>query len=69
MGCIGPYFVAIEIKSDTGKTSPLQAYKLDQISKAGGVAMTISPANFEQSLKILKDLSTKVMEESYGQCC
>lgn len=63
MGCIGPYFVAIEIKSLTGKPSVLQKYKLDKIAEAGSIALTIGPENLTESLQILTDLSTKVMEE------
>lgn len=48
-------FVAIEFKSEKGKVSPLQQYKLDKISKAGGIAIAVFPHEWNTAFKKLKD--------------
>jgi Holliday junction resolvase len=53
--CVDGFFIAIELKSPTGKTSKIQDYTLERIRKAGGacgVARTI-----EEVLCILQQKS------------
>lgn len=57
MGCVCGIFVAIEVKTDDGETSALQAYKLKKIAEAGGVALVIQPNNFEASIQFLENLA------------
>ena len=56
LACINGYFLAIEVKSDRGRVSPLQEYQLKNIRKAGGRAFVISPQNFEELKKVLEFL-------------
>lgn len=59
IGCVGPYFVAIELKTDTGKVDALQEYNLAKIRKAGACSMVMSPGNEESCFEILWDLSER----------
>lgn len=59
IGCVNGLFVAIEIKTDTGKRSAMQAYKMDRIEKdALGIALVIQPSNLEESISYLNSLAT-----------
>lgn len=60
IGCVCGLFVAIEVKTDTGRTSPIQHYKIDLIKKAGGIALIIMPSNMEESLIYLNELQKSV---------
>ena len=53
--CYHGKFVAWELKvgKNKVKTGSLQEYNLNLIKKAGGVAIEVTPQNFEQSLKEL----------------
>lgn len=62
LGCVGPLFVAIEIKTDEGVSSALQIYKRKQIAKCGSIAMVITPKNMAASLTFLTNLSKRVKE-------
>ncbi len=48
VGCVNGRFVALEIKSSTGKPSELQVYKINLINAAGGFATVVSPKNWEE---------------------
>ena len=45
-------FVAIEVKAERGKPSPLQIHQINQINESGGVAVIVKPSQWNQ-LKIL----------------
>jgi Holliday junction resolvase len=60
LGCVSGLFVAIEVKTDSGVTSRIQHYKIDQIKKAQGVALIITPSNLEESLIYLNQLQKSV---------
>jgi len=55
--CINGYFVALELKAEGGKPSPLQNYKLTRIIVAGGIAIVVEPSNWEQVKQALTKLS------------
>lgn len=60
LGCVNGVFVAIELKADKkGKVSQLQRYNLDRIIAARGVALVVSPENWDETYDFLKTL-TKV---------
>ena len=46
--CCNGRFVAVEVKASTGKPSDLQLKKIRDIRKAGGVAFTLYPDQFEE---------------------
>ena len=39
LACYKGRFIAIEVKNETGKTSPLQDVNLEQIRQAGGISL------------------------------
>lgn len=47
LGCVNGRLIGLEIKSDTGKPSDLQLYKIELINKAGGYARVVNPSNWE----------------------
>jgi hypothetical protein len=59
VACINGRFVALELKSKTGKLSPLQMYKLNQITFCNGISLVVSPNNWENVKKTLSDLDNK----------
>lgn len=45
-------FIAIEVKSDVGKLSDLQKYRLQQIRDAGGIAATVYGKDINKMMRI-----------------
>lgn len=60
LGCIGPYFVSIELKTEVGDTDPLQDYTLAKIRKTGAMAIVLHPRNQEQCFETLWALAQQV---------
>jgi hypothetical protein len=56
LACIDGIFVAIELKTNEGKTSPLQRYNLDKIENCGGISMVVTPDSEEKALLYLSNL-------------
>lgn len=54
--CVNGYFVAIEVKAQNGKPSPLQLYNVREIRKAGGFAFVLYPSGYEQFKKFIFNL-------------
>lgn len=54
--CLSGLFVAIELKTDEGETSALQDYNLEQIASSGGIAIIMTPSNFEKCILFLETL-------------
>lgn len=54
--CINGKFLAIEVKSDTGKPSKLQINEIRKINKAGGRADIYYPKDFERLKKEIRDM-------------
>jgi hypothetical protein len=47
IGCIGPYFVALELKSkEEYEADPLQAFKLQCIRECGSIACVVTPESW-----------------------
>lgn len=67
LGCVGPLFVAIEVKTDTGKSSALQVYKRNRITNCGALALVVYPKNLEASIKFLENLSQKCQASTHGK--
>lgn len=53
--CIGGRFVALEVKTETGRLSKLQAVTIDRIRECGGRAYVVRSA--EEVKEILKNLT------------
>ena len=58
--CCNGYFVAIEVKAENGKPSELQLYNIDEIKKAGGIAMILYPNQFDNVKKFIKLLKNVI---------
>lgn len=54
--CCRGRFVALELKADSGRVSPLQAQKLNDVKLKGGVAIVATPQNWESVRKIITNL-------------
>lgn len=54
--CINGTFVAIEVKSDTGKPSALQLANIADIQGAGGVAMVLHPKDWDKFTAFIDSL-------------
>ena len=52
--CVNGYFVAVEIKSETGKITQLQFANIQLINEAGGVALILRPSGFEDFKKLIE---------------
>lgn len=46
--CVNGHFVAVEVKAEKGRLSPLQLYNIDKISKAGGTVYILYPKDFDK---------------------
>ncbi len=54
--CCNGYFLAIEVKAENGKPTELQEWNIDQIRKAGGMAIVLYPHKFYMLKNLIKDL-------------
>jgi hypothetical protein len=57
--CVNGYFVALELKTETGTLEPLQEYKLEKIIEANGSAYAVMPRNWPMVFKDLKRMSER----------
>ena len=46
--CVNGRFIAIEVKSDTGRPSELQLVNIKQIQDAGGIAIVLYPKDWDK---------------------
>jgi hypothetical protein len=54
--CYKGWFIGIEAKAGKGKTTALQEFNLDKISKAGGIPLVINEANMVRVTSLLDTL-------------
>lgn len=67
--CIWGRYVAMEIKKshkNADKPTKLQQYKLDQVSRCGGLALVVSPDNWEE-IKNLLSFMDETKETAWDQ--
>lgn len=64
LGCVNGYFIALEIKSNSGHPSKLQMYHCSEIRKSGGFAYVVYPSGFEKLKKIINDLNNDVFDRT-----
>lgn len=59
LACVNGYFVAIEVKGENGKPTPLQVWNRDKIREAGGISVILYPDQFEDFKKFVELLKSK----------
>lgn len=57
LACVNGVFVAIEVKAQNGKASELQLYNIEQIRKAGGVAIVLYPNQFGEFKQLVDKIN------------
>jgi len=63
LACVNGYFLAIEVKADNGKPTPLQLVKIEDIRKAGGFAYVVYPSGWEK----LKDIIDGLLIDKFNR--
>jgi len=56
--CHRGQFIAWELKVGKNKPDQLQAFTLDRINKAGGMALVVTPENFAEEFRWLETLGS-----------
>ena len=56
LACVNGYFLAVEVKAERGKPSPLQIHHRDKIRTAGGMSIILYPDQFEDFKLLVNDL-------------
>lgn len=56
LACVNGYFLAIEVKAETGKVAELQLAKICDIRKAGGFAYVVYPSGWDKLKAIIDGL-------------
>ncbi len=56
--CCNGYFLGLELKRPDGVVSDLQEYNIEQIKKAGGIAMAVYPKDFDRLKELIKRLNS-----------
>jgi len=54
--CIDGLFVAIELKTNYGRVSKLQAYTIEQINSSGGIGIVLRPKQFKAFKQWIKEV-------------
>ena len=54
LGVVNGRFLAIEVKAERGRTSPLQEYNIKEIQRCGGIAIVLRPSGFEDFKKLIE---------------
>lgn len=51
--CCNGYFLGVELKAENGTPSELQLWNIDEIRKAGGIAIVLYPNQFEEFKQLI----------------
>jgi Holliday junction resolvase len=57
--CCNGHFLGIELKGPKGRPSELQLWNIEQIKKAGGIAMVLYPKDFDEFKTLIHKLVAK----------
>ena len=63
--CISGVFVALELKVDA-PIEPLQKHKLEKIAMCGGIAIVVTPENWDETYQFLRQIANEA-EHYYKQ--
>lgn len=61
LACVNGFFVAIEVKGEKGKPSPLQIWNRKKIQEAEGIALILYPDQYED----FKELVAMLLQGSF----
>lgn len=56
LACINGLFIALELKREGGKPTPLQVYNIDKIKQSGGIGYILQPSQFEEFKKVVEKI-------------
>lgn len=62
--CCNGFFVAVELKAEKGRPSDLQLWNINEIRKAGGIAIVLYPDKFEQFKDMICEVQTLPMYDT-----
>ena len=57
--CLNGKFLGIEVKASNGRLSELQLWNIEQIKKAGGVAMVLYPEQWEEFKELIEQMTSE----------
>jgi hypothetical protein len=57
LGVINGRFIALELKTETGRVAPLQDYQIKKLSDAGAYAEIVRPSNWKDVYKELLEIA------------
>jgi len=66
IACVNGYFIAVELKTETGRVSKLQEFNLENIWRAGGASMVLRPAGFEDFKRFIEEV--KCWPKPFDKC-
>jgi hypothetical protein len=63
--CMMGMFIAIELKTDTGRVTKLQQYNLDKITACGGLSLTVRPKTYKDFKEIIHGIRSELQDASF----
>lgn len=63
--CCNGYFLGVELKNETGHPSALQLWNIDQIRKAGGIAIVLYPDQFDEFKEFIEEMNDGISLDYY----
>lgn len=59
LSVVNGHFLAIEVKSETGKPSALQLHHIEKIKQSGGHAVIVKPSQFDELKELIQELKNE----------
>ena len=56
LACCNGHFLALEVKAENGKPSPLQLHHIEKIKESGGYAVIVKPSQFDELKELIQEL-------------
>lgn len=56
--CVNGYFIALELKSVTGKPTALQQMNIRKINAAGGIGVILYPSGFKDFKNLVREVNS-----------
>lgn len=64
LSCVNGYFLAVEVKAQSGRPSELQKYHVAKINSAGGYAIILYPDQYEKFKQLVKCLNHRELRSA-----